>query len=130
MRLKRAIWTGVFLWIAAFIVGLILSWALFGFEGVPDLANTSYLISGLVLLLILVWLAAKHYFKDKKAKRSAKEGLKLGITFLIVGFVLDIAMLLVVSKVEELLSYYTTSFFLIALILMVGVPAIVGAQKR
>ena len=129
MNRKRAIWTGVLLWVVALVVGIIIM----VITGSTDPANKQMATMGLTALIILTFFATKFYFKGKKVKISAREGFFLGFTFVIVGTVLDAITVIIPSiimgEVEGLLAIYASPFFVVGVAIILLVPAIVGKYR-
>lgn len=82
MNFKRALLSGALLWVLIFFEVSIL---MFGFK----LTGNSYYITHYILLIFLTTIATLVYFRGKKAKAGLKEGALLGLTFVIVGIILD-----------------------------------------
>ena len=85
MKWLRAILTGALAWILIFFEVSIL---MFGFKLSAGL--TYYLIHYL-LLIVLVGFPAWLYFRGKKVKAGFLQGLIVGLVFMVVGLVLDLA---------------------------------------
>ncbi|MEK6925455.1 MAG: hypothetical protein AABW71_04435, partial [Nanoarchaeota archaeon] len=86
----------------------------------PQNIPTIYWIITVITTVLLTCLASIWYFS--KAKRSAKEGFKLGITFIIVGFVLDLFFFFTQDNAVEIMKQYysSTSFYLILALVIVS----------
>lgn len=81
MNWKRGILTGILFWVLIFFEVSIL---MFGFS---LQAGTLYYIIHFIVLILLVLISALIYFQ--KAKPGWKQGLFLGIIYIIVGIILD-----------------------------------------
>lgn len=82
MKIQKAILFGIIAWVLIFFEVSIL---MFGLK--LESQSLNYYLTHLPLLAIIVIICSLLYFK--KAKVDTWEGLKLGITFVIVGIVLD-----------------------------------------
>ncbi len=127
--MKRGILIGLALYIATIILRLIITFTFMtaGSKSPLIFQTTTYLIISFISLVVLVSFASLWYFK--KAKRNAKEGLKLGVTFIIINFLLDLLYIKVFSTsplmqiVTTYLSdpsFYTTLILIIALVIFIG----------
>src|SRR3989344_1710288 len=117
MHLKRGILIALALYVVTMIIGIIITLlAQVSIES-PQNIPTTYWVITIVITIILTSLASLWYFS--KAKRNIIEGLKLGVTFIIVGFVLDllffIPLFLKSSGTQIILQYYSTPSFYITL---------------
>lgn len=84
MNWKKGLYFGALLWILIFFEVCIL---MFGFNlGEDDLA---YYIAHYILVAILSIFVSLLYFKGKRIRRNAVEGLTLGVYFVIIGIILD-----------------------------------------
>ena len=124
MNIKRAILTGMLLWVLIFFEVSIL---LFGFK--LEQKTTIFYISHYILLVILVIISSIVYFKARKIKPNFKEGVLLGVIFIITGAVLD-------SIITIPLFLNMNYSFLISLemlgsdVLVVVVSGVVGLVKK
>ena len=132
MDLKRAIWISVLLYVATFIMGIIVALVVgTDLTGEESISTTHWILSILVSVVIAA-LFSLWYFRGKKAKASAKEGFYLGITFLAVGIIFDALFIipyLFVGGASGVLSYYSDIWFYISVILVVLTPVIIGSMK-
>ena len=130
MNLKRGILIGLALYIATIIVRLIITFVFMVASPKYPLIfrTTTYLIISFISLVVLVSFASLWYFT--KAKRNAKEGLKLGVTFVVINFLLDLLYIKIVFSAKPLMqiitaylsdpSFYTTIILIIALVTFIG----------
>ena len=134
MNLKRAIGVGLLTYLASFIIGIIIMFAMGVDPSQGSEIPKSAFIVNIIITLILAGLFTLFYFKDKKIKRSAKEGFMFGIVLIIIGFILDIIIFTLTSMMTttqvDLLEYYSDPIFWLALILFVLTTTIVGAIKE
>lgn len=134
MKLKRAVWISVLLYVSTFIVGVLIAVALdtdlSGIESIP----VGHWVLSIALSAILSGLFSYWYFNGKKIKAGAKQGLFLGLTFFVVGLVLDAIILLMffafVGGGSELLAYYADPFFYISILVIILTPVVVGAKIK
>lgn len=120
MNIKRALIIGIVLWIVIFFEVSVL---MFGFGLSTGLV---YYIIHYILLAIFLAGAALIYFKKRKG--SAKEGFLAGLTFLIVGTILDliITVPLFVKDYSALFNIYLLIGYVEGLI----ATTLVGALKK
>ena len=132
MNFKRGIFIGLALYLITFIVGIVLTVIVqIIFDSLQNMPTTYWIIT-IVVTVILTSLASLWYFN--KAKRNIIEGLKLGITFIIIGFVLDllffIPLFLKSSGTQIILQYYSTPSFYITLALVIATTAFIGSRNH
>ena len=120
MNKKRAILSSIILYVATFLVGIMIVYT----TGVADPNNSSVTTIGLVTLALLTAIIALFYFRAEKP--STKEGFLLGLTILITGFVLDAVMtgLALLNNVpsKDIMSYYFSLSYLVGIVLVLIVP--------
>ncbi len=120
MKLKRAIVIGIALWVVIFFEVCVL---MFGF-GLSS--GTTYYTIHYILAAIFLVAASLIYFKKKRG--NLKEGLLLGVVFVVTGAVLDAAI-----TVPLFVKDYSQFFNLIMLagyLETIAVTTIVGALKK
>jgi hypothetical protein len=130
MEIKRAVGMALLAYLTSFLIGIFF----FVLSGV-DLETTQQIPTHLwfisITLTILVagifsWL----YFKPKKTKAGVKEGLLLGILFVIVGFILDLIITLpfyfIGGEQFNILNYYIDPFFISSLVAVVLTATVIG----
>jgi len=87
-----------------------------------------------IFFIILVYIFATWYFKDKKIKASPKEGFRFALTLFVVGVVLDSAILipyvLATGNSSEALAYYASPWFSVAVFLMIVTGGFVGYRNQ
>ena len=109
MKIQKAILFGIIAWVLIFFEVSILMFGL-KFES----QSLNYYLTHLPLLAIIIIICSLFYFK--KTKVDSWEGLKLGITFLIIGIVLDSIITIplftkdyaLLYKIDILIGYATT----------------------
>lgn len=93
----------------------------------------SFFIIGMVLSVVLAGIFSVVYFKGKGVKASTKEGFYLGVTIILIGFVLDLVLFLLSILAgetgSEITTYYSNIFFWIALVLVIATATLVGALR-
>ena len=135
MDKKRAIWISVLLYAATFLIGIIVALALgTDLSGETPITKMHWVLS-IILSVILAGLFSLWYFKGKKVEINQKEGLYLGLTFLIVGIFFDLLFIipyltLGVGDITALLNYYQDPFFWISVVLIIVTPVVVGKWKE
>jgi len=99
MNIIRAIWTGAIVWALIFFEVSIL---MFGFK--LQLSVLYYVIH-YILIAVFAFIFAYIYFNAKKVKANILQGLLLGLTWMVVGIILD-------TLITVLLFTKTFAFFL------------------
>lgn len=126
MRLKRAISIGAILWLSALVLGLIVV----GITMEVSPHSTKTVTAGTISIALLSAVAAHWYFKDNKTRISANEGLIVGVIFVVVGSLLDLAtFLLVISQggsSEQILSYYASPLFVVGVLIVIVMATLIG----
>ena len=134
MKLKRAIGIAVVLYIVTFIVGVILTLVAKEALQAQQNAQTTYWLITIVVTVLLTGLASLWYFNGKGITRNVLEGLKLGLTFLITGFVLDMVSLIpafiTTRSTQGLFEYYKNPTFYLIVLLVIGTTVFVGARNQ
>jgi amino acid transporter len=132
MNIKRGTLIGLALYATTFIAGIILTiFAKVNLESSQNIPTTYWIIT-IVLTTLLTCIASIWYFNKSGVKRNMKEGFKLGINFIIVGFVLDSLFfipVLISNGIPPLIQYYTTSSFYITRLLVIVSATFVGSRK-
>ena len=135
MNLKRAVWISILLYLSTFVIGILVAFVLnTDLTGNEPISITHWVLS-IILSLVLASLFSLWYFKGKKIKINSQEGLKLGITFIIVGFIFDMLFILPYlflgfGDADAILSYYKDIWFWISVILIALTPVVVGSIKK
>jgi len=124
MNTKRAILSGILLWVLIFFEVSIL---LFGFKLAQG--ATAYYISHYILLVILVVISSLVYFKERKIKADFKQGVLLGICFILVGVVLD-SIITIPLFLKMDYSFLISMEMLMSNILVIVVSGVVGLVKK
>lgn len=119
MNIKRAILTGILLWVLIFFEVSIL---MFGLK----LQGAIYYTIHFVLLLLLVIISALIYFR--KVKGSLTEGLVLGVIYVIVGVILD-AIITVPLFIKDY-SFFIQWDLLFGLLETVLITTIIGLTRK
>tara|TARA_Y100000310_G_scaffold172170_2_gene172305 strand:+ start:7567 stop:7974 length:408 start_codon:yes stop_codon:yes gene_type:complete len=134
MNVKRAIWISILAYITTFIVGIITATIMgIDLESASTLPSSVWFVT---IILSAVVIGAFSFWYFKKVKPSAKEGLLLGITFIIVGTVLDIAIIipyiLASDSPSDIMAYYANPMFWVSLLIVIAAAAGVGhyLQKK
>jgi len=130
MNLKRAVWMSVVVYAISFAIGIITA-AILGVDltEATEPPVSVWIISIVVTVAILAAFTW-WYFKDKKVKPNAKEGLFFGLTMIIVGTILDMTIIipyiLTNDAGTEVLTYYANPLFLLTIVLLLATTTIVG----
>jgi hypothetical protein len=122
MDLKRGLLTGVLLWVLIFFEVSIL---MFGFK--LQVGPVYYLLH-YILAAIFIVLCSAIYFNKKKIKSGLKEGFLLGITFLIVGLILDA--LITVSLFTGSFSFFNDIYLWLGYAETIVLTMIIATVKK
>lgn len=129
MKLKRGILIALALYASTMVVGIVLTLITKINISSPQEIPTTYWIITIITTVLLTSLASIWYFN--KAKRNAKEGIKLGITFIITGFIMDLLFFMTQEGGIQLIKgYYSNISFYIVLILVVSTCIFIGSQNH
>jgi hypothetical protein len=123
MNIKRGIAAGVILWVLIFFEVSIL---MFGFKLT---AGTTYYTIHYIALAVIAYISALFYFKGKRVKKNAKEGLKAGIVMLVTAIVLD-ALITVPLWMGGNYAFFLDPYLIAGLVETLVVVAIAGALKK
>lgn len=124
-KIGKALASAVLIWLIGFVWGSIvfMTPALKNVSAIPYVSRypaISFPI--LIILLVIVSLLARNYLKT--ANDKAGDGLKLGLTFTVVNFVLDLLVLVLLFK--NGLSYFASLTVWLAYCILLLVPWLVG----
>lgn len=124
-KIGKALTYAIFIWLTGFIWGSIVfmtPW-LKHVSAIPYVSsNPAISFPILAIWLVLVYLLARHFLKV--ATNKASDGLKLGLTFSVVNFVLDLLVLVFLLKAG--FGYFISLTVWIAYALIFVVPWLVG----
>ena len=115
-------------WVVGFIWGSIvfMTPALKNVAGIPYVSkNPAISFPLLIIFPVLIYLLAKNYLKDLPDPEA--EGLKLGVTFAVVNFVLDLVVLVVLLKAG--FSYFVSLTVWVAYLMLLVSPWLVGRSR-
>lgn len=129
MNLKRGILISLALYATTMILGIILTiTANIGLAS-PQSISTVYWIITIVATVLLTCLASIWYFS--KAKKSPMEGLKLGVTFVVVGFILDLLFFFTQDNATQIMKqYYSSISFYLVLAIVVASAVFIGSRPQ
>lgn len=128
MNLKRGILISIALYVATMIVGIIMTIIANSSLSSQNISTTYWIIT-IITTVLLTCLASIWYFN--KAKRNAKEGFRLGLTFVIVGFVLDIAFFFTQSNALDIMKqYYSSISFYLVLAIVITSAVFIGSRPQ
>ena len=119
MNLKRAILTGVLSWVLIFFEVSIL---MFGF-GITDVNKSPV---HYILIIITIAIPALIYFN--KARAGLKQGLLLGMVFVVVGLILD--SIITIPLFIKSYSFFLDPYLIIGFLEGLAVTIIIGAIKK
>lgn len=127
MNIKRGITAGIILWVLIFFEVSIL---MFGFKLT---AGITYYTIHYIVLAVLTYIAVLFYFRGKKIKRNAREGLKLGIVMLITGIILDAIITLplwIIPQGGSYSSFFSDLYLIAGFAEIVIIAIILGSVKK
>ncbi|MEK6847061.1 MAG: hypothetical protein AABY16_02750 [Nanoarchaeota archaeon] len=134
MKIKRAIGIAVALYIITFVIGVILTLVAKEMLQTQQNAQTTYWLITIVVTILLTSLASLWYFNGKNIIRNIAEGLKLGVTFIISSFVLDLISLIPVlistGNTQGLFEYYKDPTFYLIALLVLGTAVFIGSRNQ
>ena len=131
MNKKREIVISVLLYIATFAVGILVGVILgTDFSGETEITTTHWIIS-IIFSIILAAIFSFLYFKGRGVDASGKQGLKLGLFFLLIGIIFDALFLLPYvfsgsGSMDGVLAYYLDPLFYVSVLLIILTPVVVG----
>ncbi len=129
MNIKRGILISLALYASTMIIGIIMTIVANLSMQSPQNIPTTYWIITIITTVLLTCLASIWYFA--KAKRSPKEGLKLGLTFILVGFVLDLIFFFTQENAAQIMKdYYSSISFYLVLALVVASAFFIGSRPN
>lgn len=129
MNIKRGILISLALYASTMVVGIIMTIVANLSMQSPQNIPTAYWIITIITTVLLTCLASIWYFA--KAKRNPKEGLKLGFTFILVGFVLDLIFFFTQDNASQIMKdYYTSISFYLVLALVVVSAFFIGSRPH
>ncbi len=134
MNIKRVLSIALTLYVANFIVGIILTQITKKMFASIQNASTGYWLITLTVTVLMTGLAGLWYFNGKNVTRNRLEGLKLGIVFVVSNFIIDLLYLIptmiVMENSEGIFDYYkSTTFYLIGII-VIGTTVFVGSRNQ
>lgn len=124
-RLGRALGYAVLIWIIGFAWGTVvfMTPALRNISPIPYVSRYPAIsFPVLIIWLLIAYLLAGSYLRA--ATDEANEGLKLGLVFAVVNFVLDLLILVLLFKNGR--SYFASLTVWLAYVILLIVPWLVG----
>ncbi len=124
-RLLKALAYAVLIWMSGFVWGMVvfMTPALKDIQSIPYISRYPAISFPVLIMWIFVtYLLAKNYLKA--AADKAREGCRLGITFGVVNFLLDL--LILVLLFGNGVSYFASLTVWLAYIILLTVPWLVG----
>ena len=129
MNLKRGILIGIALYIAEIIVMLAAIYIIFSVFAESKSISSIYALTTFIITVILTSLAGLWYFN--KAKRDTKEGLKLGLIFVVIGIILEIiASLITKEGFKDIINTYKSIYFYISFIIIIATTIFIGSRNK
>lgn len=124
-----AIVFGVLIWVTGFIWGSIvfMTPSLKTVQPIPYVSSNPAISAPIwIAWIFLSWFLARLYLK--RLDNKTEEGLKLGITFAVINFVLDLIVLVFLLKTG--FGYFVSLSVLSAYIMLVIVPWLIGRSLQ
>lgn len=128
MNLKRGILISLALYATTMVFGIVLT--IITNSNISSNQNlpTIYWIITIATTVLLTCLASIWYFS--KVKKSPMEGFKLGLTFVIVGFVLDLLFFLTQENAADIMKqYYSSISFYLVLAIVIASAVFIGSRN-
>ena len=125
----RAFAYAVLIWVVGFIWGSIvfMTPALRSTPPIPYVSNNPAISFPIILLwTVLTWLLAKSYLRA--ASEKEQEGLRLGLVFVLVNFVLDLVVLVFLLKAG--FKYFVSASVWFAYTSLVVIPWLTGRASE
>ena len=119
MNLKRAILTGILLWVLIFFEVSIL---MFGFS----LDGATLYMVHYIIMIFFVSIIGWTYFK--KVKPSLKEGFILGVIYVVVGTILDL--IITIPLFVKDYGAFFNNWLILGLLETIAIASIYGAVKK
>ena len=131
MNLKRALGIGLVLYIVTFLIGVILTIIA---RTIQLQSQIAYWIITIVVTVLPTSLASLWYFKGKNAQRNSKEGLKLGVMFVIIGLILDLMFFIPIlfksGGAAVIIGYYKEPSFYFTMLLVIVTSIFIGSRNE
>ncbi len=129
----RKIYLGLIAYLVSFAIGIVNA-QIMGVDFSQDSeAPTPVWIVGILAQIPIMALFALWYFASSKIMVNAKEGLRFGLACIIIGFIVDVLIIipsiLFSSAPADIGAYYGNIFFWITLVVTLVVPALVGLLR-
>jgi hypothetical protein len=124
----KAIISAILIWVVGFVWGSIvfMTPALHATKPIPYISSNPAISFPILLLwTVLTLLLARNYLKA--APNREREGLKLGMVFVVTNFILDLVVL--VFLLQTGFKYFLSATVWIAYATLVVIPWIVGRTK-
>ena len=129
MNLKRGILIGIALYIAEIIVMLAAIYIIFSVFAESKSISSIYALTTFIITVILTSLAGLWYFN--KAKRDTKEGLKLGLIFVVISIILEIVASLITKEgFKDIINTYKSIYFYISFIIIIATTIFIGSRNK
>ncbi len=129
MNLKRGILIGIALYIAEIIVMLAAIYIIFSVFAESKSISSIYALTTFIITVILTSLAGLWYFN--KAKRDTKEGLKLGLIFVVISIILEIVASLITKEgFKDIINTYKSVYFYISFIIIIATTIFIGSRNK
>ncbi|MEK6792484.1 MAG: hypothetical protein AABX96_02350 [Nanoarchaeota archaeon] len=129
MNLKRGILIGLALYIAEIIIMLVAIYIIFRLFAESKSISSIYALTTFIITVILTSLASLWYFN--KVKRNVKEGFKLGLIFVAVSIILQLAVSLIMEEsFENIINAYKSIYFYISFIIIIATSTFIGSRNH
>ena len=128
-RLLKALLYALLIWIVGFVWGsfVFMTPALKSVSPIPYVSrNPAISFPILAMWLIITYLLARSFFRSSEA--PADDGLRLGLTFAVVNFILDLVVLVILLKTG--VDYFASLSVWIAYAMLLVVPWLTGLSLQ
>ena len=128
-KIGRALAYAILIWIFGFMWGMVvfMTPALKGLPSIPYVSRYPAIsFPVLIIWILLTYLLSRSYLRSVTDR--AGEGLKLGVMFALVNFVLDLLVLVLLFKTGFV--YFASLTVWLAYCILVTVPCLVGRSSQ
>jgi hypothetical protein len=127
--LWKALLYALLIWIVGFVWGsfVFMTPALKGVSPIPYVSrNPAISFPVLAMWLVLTYILARSFFRSSAA--PADDGLRLGLTFAVVNFILDLVVLVILLKTG--VDYFVSLSVWVAYVILLIVPWLTGLSLQ
>ena len=129
----RKIYLGLIAYLISFAIGIINAQIMGVNLSQQSEVPTPVWIVSILAQIVIMALFALWYFASPKVMVSAKEGLRFGLACVIVGFIVDVLVIipsiLFSQAPADIGAYYGNPFFWVSLAVTLAMPALIGLLR-